>query len=82
MSEGSAQGQAVVQLAHLAEIDHAQSFGALDGAFGGLNFAAKKTQKGSLAAAVGADETDFHAGGEDKVQACKKQPLGFPRLLA
>ncbi len=67
--ESAAEGEAVVELAHLAEVDEAQGFGAADGAGGRLDFSAKEAEEGGFAAAVGADEADFHAGGEDEVQA-------------
>ena len=64
------------ELAQLAEVDHAEGFCALDGSLGGLDFAAQEAEQGGFAAAVGADEADFHAGGEDEVEAGEKQ-AGF-----
>ena len=67
--QGAAQGEALIELAHLAEIDETERVGTADGAFGGFDFAAQKTQESGFAGSVGADEADFHAGGEDEVQA-------------
>jgi hypothetical protein len=38
----------------------------------GREFAAQQAQKRGFAAAVGADQADFHARGEDEVQAGEK----------
>ena len=73
-SQGTAQRQAFVQLAHLAEVDHAQRISAANRAFGRVNFAAQQAQKRGFAAAVGADQPHFHARGEDEVEP-GEQPL-------
>jgi hypothetical protein len=67
-SQGAAQRESVVQLAHLAEVDLAQRIGAANGAFGGLDFAEQQAQEGCFAAAVRSHQADLHARGEDEVE--------------
>ena len=75
-SQSAAQGQAFVQLAHLAEVDHAQCIGAADGAFSRVNFTAQKSQQRGLAAAVGTHQPHLHARRQNKVEPRKETPSG------
>ena len=57
--ERTTEGQVFVEVAHLAEVDEAEGFGALDGALSWLDFAAEESEEGCFAAAVGTYEADF-----------------------
>ena len=75
-SQGAAQGQTLVQLAHLAEIDQAQGLGAANVALGGLDLSPQQAQEGGFAAAVRSHQAHFHPRGEHEVQTRKQPPAG------
>jgi hypothetical protein len=74
--QSAAEGEIFVKLAHLTEVDKAECFGTADGAFGWFELATEQAQKGSFATAVGPDESNFHACGENEIQ-----PLEEPGAL-
>ncbi len=72
-TEGVAEELAAVELlALLIEVDDAEVIGAFDGAGVGVEAAESGTgeefEEGGFAGAVGAEDAEFHAGGEDEVE--------------
>jgi hypothetical protein len=70
--EGAAEGEALIELAHLAEVDQAQRFGAADGAFGGFDFAAQQAQKVVLPLPLGPTRPTFMPAVRMKLRPVKR----------
>ena len=66
--EGAAEGDFFVELAGLGEVDGAEEGGFFEGSGGGFELAGEEAEDGGFAGAVGADEADADAVGDEEVE--------------
>ena len=73
--EGAAQGEGGVDFAKLGEVDGAEHGGAFDGAARRFELAGEQAEEGGFAAAVGTDEAEADAVGEQEVEIAEDRAV-------